>query len=385
MMPQVIFRIFVLLLLTLCGSRAIAQQALLDLRSMGNDHFDVVGLHLRSVSYVNELSAYTVRIAERYLPTKGLAFPSNILISLRPEANVDFEGDYRIRIAERGSVQLDILWEDSMTLERICYVISEALLVQYSVFNHGIEAANQLRSWTISALANDVYLTLRPAKFVDLMKTAQEAEVSELNGILEPSRSGAAVPSAWGYWLMQTMKLGKLERTVLRGLFQQAIAGIDIEEALAAAIWASQPTAELLPVQTWWEHQLGFIFGQEYEIVETMEVSREWLAKLGRFDTQLNLESQEAKVELKLDLRAIWMYRAKSEVRELIRARYEILRLRMARINPAYYNTAQSMGVLFESILNDELAYKYLHSLTVYLSDWVDAQEMQESLENILD
>ena len=383
-MPQVIFRTFVLLLLTLCGSGAIAQQALPGLRSMGNDRFDVVGLHLRSVSYVNELSAFSIQIAERYLPTKGMAFPSNILISLRPEAHVDFEGDYRIRIAERGSVQVDLLWEDSMTLERICYAISEALLVQYSVFNYGIEAANQLRSWTISALANDVYLKLRPAKFVDLLKAAQEAEVSELNRILEPSRSGLAVPSAAGYWLLQTMKSGSLERTVLSSLYQQAIAGIDIEEALAAALWASQPTAELLPVQTWWEQQLGFIFGQEYEVVETMEVSREWLATLGRFDTRLNLGSQEATEELKLDLRAIWTHRAKSEVQELIQARYEILRLRMARINPAYYNSAHSLGVLFECILNDELAHKYLHSLTIYLSEWVDTKEMQESLENIL-
>ena len=384
-MPQVIFRTFVLLLLTLCGSGAIAQKALPGLRSMGNDRFDVVGLHLRSVSYVNELSAFSIQIAERYLPTKGLAFPSKILISLRPEAHVDFEGDYRIRIAERGSVQVDLLWEDSMTLERTCYVISEALLVQYSVFNYGIEAANQLRSWTISALANDVYLTLRPAKFVDLLKAAQEAEVSELNGILEPSRSGLTVPSAAGYWLLKTMKSGSMERTVLRSLFHQAIAGIDIEEALAAALWASQPTAELLPVQTWWEQQLGFIFGQEYEVVETMEVSREWLAKLGRFDTRLNPGSQEATEELKLDLRAIWTHRSKSEVQELVQARYEILRLRMARINPAYYNPAYSLGVLFESILDDELAHKYLHTLTIYLSDWVDAKRMQESLENILD
>ena len=383
-MPQVIFRTFVLLLLTLCGSGAIAQQALPGLRSMGNDRFDVVGLHLRSVSYVNELSAFSIQIAERYLPTKGLAFPSKILISLRPEAHVDFEGDYRIRIAERGSVQVDLLWEDSMTLERTCYAISEALLVQYSVFNYGIEAANQLRLWTISALANDVYLTLRPAKFVDLLKAAQEAEVSELNGILEPSRSVLTVPSAAGYWLLKTMKSGSMKRTVLRSLFQQAIAGIDIEEALAAALWASQPTAELLPVQTWWEQQLGFIIGQEYEVVETMEVSREWLAALGRFDTRLNLESQEATEELKLDLRAIWTHRANSEVQELVQARYEILRLRMARINPAYYNPAHSLGVLFESILNDESAHKYLHSLTIYLSDWVDAKEMQESLENIL-
>ena len=67
-----------------------------------------------------------------------------------------------------------------------------------------------------------------------------------------------------------------------------------------------------------------------------------------------------------------------------MQARYEILRLRMARINPAYYNPAHSLGVLFESILNDESAHKYLHSLTIYLSDWVDAKEMQDSLENIL-
>ena len=383
-MPQVILRPLVLLLLTLCGGGAIAQQALPGLRSMGNDHFDVVGLHLRSVSYVNELCEFSIQIAERYLPKKGLAFPSNILISLRPEAHVDFKSDYRIRIAERGSVQVDLLWEDSMTLERTCYAISEALLVQYAIYNYGIEAPHQLRSWTIAALANDVYLTLRPAEFADLLKVAQETEVSELNEILEPSRSGLAVPSAAGYWLLQTMKLGSLERPVFRSLFQQAIAGIDIEEALATALWASQPTAELLPVQTWWEQQLSLIFGQEYEVVETMEVSREWLATLGRFDTRLNLESQEASEELKLDLRAIWTHRANSEVQELVQARYEILRLRMDRINPAYYNPALSLAVLFESILNDESAHKYLHSLTIYLSDWFDAKEMQESLENIL-
>ena len=77
-----------------------------------------------------------------------------------------------------------------------------SLLVQYSVFNYGIEAANQLRSWTISALANDVYLKLRPAKFVDLLKAAQEAEVSELNRILEPHAQDwlFQVPRAIGYY-----------------------------------------------------------------------------------------------------------------------------------------------------------------------------------------
>ena len=384
-MPQVIFRSFVILIFTLYWSGAIAQQSQSGLRSMGNDHFDVVGLHLRSVSYVNELSAFSIQIAERYLSIKGLAFPSNILISLRPEANVDFKGDYRIRIAERGSVQLDLLWEDSMTLERTCYAISEALLVQYSIYNYGFEAPSKICLWTISALANDIYLTLRPAKFADLLKASRGIEVSELNEIIEPSRSGLVAPSAAGYWLLLTMKSGSLDRPVIRSLFQQAIAGIGIEETLAAAISASQPNAELLTVQTWWEQQLSLILGQEYEVVETMEVSREWLAALGRFDSRLILESQESAEEYKLDLRSIWTHRAKYEVRELVKARYEILLLRISRINPAYYNTALSMAALFESILNDELAHKYLYSLTIYLSDWIDAKQMHESLEKIIE
>lgn len=384
-MPKAISRPFVLLILALCVSGAFARQAIPGLRSIGNEHFDVIGLHPRSVSYVNELSIRSVKIAERYLPSKGMAFPTNILISLRPEGHVDFKGDYRIRLAERGSVQVDIRWEDSMSLERCCYAISEALLVQYAIYNYGTEASNLLRSWTIDALANDIYLSLRPSEFIDLLKTAQETEAPELTGILEPTRSGLAVPTAAGYWLLQTMKSGTLERPVLISLFQQAIAGIDIEEALTAAIVPRQSTTELLTVETWWVQELNLIFDQNYEVLETMGVSREWLAALGHFSTSLIIDLHGVRKELNLDLRGIWTHRERPEIQELVRARYEILRLQMTRINPAYYNAALSLGVLFEDILYDESSQKYLHSLTTYLSEWLDAKEMQESLENILD
>jgi len=384
-MPTSIARRLVILLLTLFSNGAFAQQSVLGLRSISNNHFDVIGLHLRSVSHVSELSALSIQIAERYLPSGGLDFPTNILISLRPEEYVDFKGDYRIHLAERGSVQVDLRWEDSMTLERSCYAISEALLVQYAIYNYGTKAANELRSWTIDALANDLYLSFRPAEFIGLLKKAQEVDVPQLTKIIEPSRVGLVVPSAAGYWLLRTMKSSTLERPAWRSFFQQAISGIDIEEALSVAIQVSQPNAELLPVQTWWERQLSLIFSKEYEVFETMEVSREWLTRLGRFDTPLKLESQEVAGDLSLDLRAIWTHRAKPEVQELVRARYEILRLRMTRINPAYYNSALYLGALFEGILNDESSHEYLHSLAIYLSEWVDAKEMQELLENILD
>ena len=181
------------------------------------------------------------------------------------------------------------------------------------------------------------------------------------------------------------MKSGTLERPVIRSLFQQAIAGIDIEGALTAAIGSRRPAAELLPLQTWWVQELNLIFDQNYEVLETMGVSREWLAALGHFSTSLIIDLQGVRKELNLDLRAIWTHRERPEVQELVRARYEILRLQMTRINPAYYNAALSLGVLFEDILYDESSQKYLHSLTTYLGEWLDAKEMQESLENILD
>lgn len=383
-LAQSIVRHFAVLLAFLSLNGALAQQAASGLRSMGNEHFDVIGLHLRSVSYVNELSAFTMQIAERYLPREALAFPSTILISLRPDQHVDFEGDYRIRLAERGTVQLDLRWEDSMTLERTCEAIVEALLVQYAVYNHGTEAASQICAWTFAALGKDVYFTLRPAKFVDLVQAAQESAAPILAEIVEPPPAKTEVPSAAGYWLLQAMKSSNMGRTIMRSLFQQAAAGINIEEALTSAVQPSEPTAEVLSLETWWTQQLSLILSQEYEVVETMETSREWLAALRSFDPPLIIELDEGTEELKLNLRSIWTQRAQPEVRELVQARYEILRLRMSRINPAYFNPAHSLGVVFEDILNDAPSYKYLHSLTIYLSEWEDAKAMQQALEKIL-
>jgi len=367
-----------LLAFTVAG--AVALQAAPGLRSMNNDHFEVVGLHLRSVSYVNELSVYSIQIAERYLDREGMAFPSSILISLRPEEYVDFEGDYRIRLAERGSVQLDLRWEDSITLERTCRAISEALLVQYAVYNHGTEAASNLRSWTVAALANDVYFSLRPAEFSGLLNRTRESETSLLTAVVEPLHSETIVTSDSGYWLLQAMKSGPFKRPVVRSLFQQAVAGIDIEEALTAAVQPTEPTAGVLLGQTWWADQLAALLSQEYEVIEPMETSRLWLAALTRFNEPLTLESGETE----LNLRSIWLHRAQPEVQELVQARYEILRLRMTRINPAYFNPAHSLAVLFQSTLNDAPAHKFLHSLASYLSDWEDAKEMQDELDIIL-
>lgn len=355
-------------------------QAAPSLRSARNEHFEIVGLDVRSVNYVNELSLFATDISGRYLDRGGMAFPLPILVSLRPDEHANFPGDYQIRLATRGSVELDIRWEDSMTLERSCRALAEALLTQYALFNHGPEAVGMLRFWTVDALAREIYISLRPGGLVILLDRTRGREASPISALLEATASSPEAADRYGYWLLETMQSAGLARSEVGRLFRQAIAGIDAEGALAAAVQPAEPTAEPLPLQTWWRGQLSAILAREYEVVETMEASRLWLSALARFNTPLTLDSGE----VQLNLRSIRTHRDNTEVREWVRARYEILRLRMARVNPAYYNPARSLGVLFEALLREAPPHEYLHALTLYLSDWEDAKAMEQVVEEKL-
>lgn len=351
------------------------------LRSLSNPFFEVVGLDQRSVSYTEELSGFTAQIAARYLDAESMAFPVPILVSLRPEAHVNFVGDYRISVAVRGGVRLDILWEDSLTLERTCRALSEALLLQYALYNYGPEAAGKVRAWPVTALAAEVYIGLRPAKFIDLVNRTRAVDLLPISFVLEASQGDPFADSAFGYWMLQVLKSGHMDRLLVRSLFQQAVAGVDIEDALVLAIQPLDPDADALPAEIWWEVQLFNLLSREYEVIESMDSSRDWLEPLVKLDMAVELESGTVQV----NLRSMWKYRDQPQVRELVEARYEILRLRMTRINPAFFNPARSLGVLYEALLSEEPSYKYVHALVLFLSDWEDAREMQAEIEEILE
>ena len=372
-------RVVISLLIVLLGS-ASSQGAESKLRTVRNNYFEVVGLDLRSVTYVNELSAFAVQIAQRYLEREGMAFPQPILISLRPEAHVDFEGDYRIRVRERNSVQLDLRWEESMTLPLATRTIAEALLLQYSIFNFGTEASKSIRAWPIEALSAEVYYGLRPGIFLEFLNRRRAQPELSLTELAETLRATVSPASDDGYWLFAAMKTSSLKRAAVVALFQQALAGIDIEEGLTAALPASDLSAETVSGQAWLSGQIGALLEQEYNVIESMDISRAWLQALASLDEPIALESGDEK----LNLRSLWTHRLDPSVQELVRARYEILLLRMGRVNPAYFNPARSLGVLYEGILTGVPAHEYLHYLTLYLSDWEDAKRMQAEVEDFL-
>jgi PIN domain nuclease of toxin-antitoxin system len=352
-----------------------------ELRTMGNRHFEIVGPDLRSVSRMNHLSMLTVETAARYLEDEGLAFPMPILVSLRPGPYAEHADAYRIRVRERAAVQVDIRWEASLELSTAIQALSEALLTQYTIFNYERSIDVKIPAWPVASVAEETLIGLRASRFLDSLSDIRGNPPPELLTILKSKLGSRDRAADFGYWLNQCLKSAGVDRATIQRLFRMALAGIEMDQALIVAI---QPTApELAPIdlEVWWQERMSVLLEREYEVVDSMEETRIWMSAVSNFDAPIQTEAGV----LQLNLRTLWKHRDSEALIELVEARYEILRLRMLRANPAYFNAAHSLGSLFEVLLQDGPSHKFVHALAVFLSDMEDAKAMQEAIQLHLD
>jgi hypothetical protein len=350
--------------------------------SRTNEHFETVGLDRRSVAFIDNLGRHSVAIARRYLERERMALPTPILVSLRPAETVSFDRDYRLALGPRGFVRLDFRWTEGLSFRATCRGLAEALLLQHSRFNFGPAASEQLRQWTIDALAEEIYLSLRPALIGEAREASRATPPTELGELLRTVRlAEEGLAEREGYWFLEALKATGLRRERIRLLFEQAVAGMDIEAALTSALPLVDREGEAVDLETWWPLQRDQLLQRDSEVVESMSTSRQWLAALANFDAPLILPTGEHQ----LDWRSLRIHRENEQVRRWLEARLEILRLRITRINPSYYNAAQSLGALFETSLSEAPRHEYLRALTFYLSDWEDAQAMESAVQAALD
>jgi len=350
-------------------------QARDNLQSAGNSQFEIVGLHARSVSYVEDLSQHIAQVAGRYLDSEGLQFPQRILVSLKAADYVDFEGDYSVKVANRGFVNLDLRWEESLTLRKTCLALAEALMVRYSIFNYGEEGPGFLPEWPASAIGMKAYLSLRPAQSRRLGNWLKPAATPSVESLLRRNWKDRA-PDANGFALLLAMEQGGVERARIRNLMKQSLAGIDISGSLASLVQPTDPAAENLSLDDWWRASLTRMLRPPRELMESMESSRLWIGALADFS---NTEFKDQ------NLIEMWDERENGELRKLIEARYEILRLRILQVNPAYFNAARSLGALFETYLSGGRRHKYMHRLTAFLGDFEDSKVLEEVVAGALD
>jgi len=346
-------------------------------RTAENGQFEIVGFHPRSVSYVEELSRLAIDRNLRYLNPEGFRFPQRILVNLKPTEFIDFEGDYLVRVKERGFVSLDVHWSASLSLETICYALSEVLLVRYSIFNYGIKGPEHLPEWIVSALATDLYLGLRPAQWLTVAARSRKSDAPELTELITRNWKDPT-ESAEGYLFLSALETNGLSRSEIRMLIDRNLNGINILQLLPGLIRGlATERAEAVDPAEWWPRARTGLLEPRDEWMETMETSRLWIEALSDFS---DVDGQE------LNLAELWKLRQEQAVRDVIEARYELLRLRILRVNPVYFNAARSLGAVFEMLLSEEgKRHRYIHQMVGFFSDFEDNKLIEETVSEALD
>jgi len=343
--------------------------------SASNAYFEVVGFDQRSVRYVDELSQSVVKYCSTYVNRSRLTFPQRILVSLRPNDYVDFEGDYRVLVAEQGFVTLDVRWEESLALEQMCLALTEAYLTRYAIYEYGPLAATVVPAWIVQALGVDCHLKFRSAQFLSIERALRRQAPVPLQELLKTSISlpQSAAMKADSYCLFLVLRSSQLiGRTNLARLMESGLRGTDLFPAIntyLAPLFAAQQ--EMTP-DNWWTRQRDAIVTTNFEPFGTMLLSEAWIDSLIDFEAY---RDQGGELQ---SIRGLWLSRQDEALRVMLQARRDLIILRLDQVNPVYFNAARSLGVLYETALDDDAAHVYLQALIQFLDDFENAKELRK-------
>ena len=375
------FQFFLCLVLGLLPRFGVAQTSE-TLDFVEGRYFEVVGTDNRSVSFVNTLGEHVAELCATYLQVGSHEFRQRIFVALRPVEHVEFDGDYQINTGARGQVSLDFRWEATLKLETVCRALTEAYIVRYANFNYGVEASEHIRYWVMSALGSQSYLSLRPAQQGQYIQEARQAPLLKVTSLLSLKwglgREGELSPRQ-GYWVLYAMRQRGLLRSDIGVLLDRAVAGMDVSVALELAIQPTDADQQASTLDRWWQRQMADYLAQETEYYESLDASRVWIAELANFDTY---RASGGELE---NLMGLWTQRDNQTLRAILAARREIIALRMERVNPAYFNSAQSLGALYETALESNRRFEFIHAFTTHLSDWENTKRLHDMTDELLD
>lgn len=375
------FQFFLCLVLGLLPRFGVAQTSE-TLDFVEGRYFEVVGTDNRSVSFVNTLGEHVAELCATYLQVGSHEFRQRIFVALRPVEHVEFDGDYQINTGARGQVSLDFRWEATLKLETVCRALTEAYIVRYANFNYGVEASEHIRYWVMSALGSQSYLSLRPAQQGQYIQEARQAPLLKVTSLLSLKwglgREGELSPRQ-GYWVLYAMRQRGLLRSDVGVLLDRAVAGMDVSVALELAIQPTDADQQASTLDRWWQRQMADYLAQVTEYYESLDASRVWIAELANFDTY---RASGGELE---NLMGLWTQRDNQTLRAILAARREIIALRMERVNPAYFNSAQSLGALYETALESNRRFEFIHAFTTHLSDWENTKRLHDMTDELLD
>ncbi|MGJ8641182.1 MAG: hypothetical protein ACSHYA_17460 [Opitutaceae bacterium] len=370
-------RLYFFALALMCPSLIFAAK----LSSVEGDYFEVVGVDYRSVAFVSELSEHIATECNRFLPDNGVAFPQHILIALRPEESVNFEGSTSLSLGDQGTVRLDFRWTEAISLEQTCYAITQAFLTRYAIYQNGPTAPSKIKAWAVHALALEALYSIRPTLLIAQLNESRGTETIESSVLLTEVLS-ADVDDSFGhdaYFFLSALKKALFDRKVLRSIIENAISGGNPSEGISKLVLSDLKPEETLTFGLWWQAQRAELVSEKLELFEMMTESREWIEEMTDF-TQFAEGNGDYK-----NLRSLWKLRGDEGLRSILKARLGLIRLRIEIVNPVYFNSARSLGSLYELLLDEDgVSHQFMHILLGYLGDFEDAKKIEETTLDLL-
>ncbi len=240
-------------------------------------------------------------------------------------------------------------------------------------YRYGRSGVDQISAWVIAGLAEKLFLRLRPSLIESYKGEFRALEATAMNRAMR-ARWGSECDSITAYALVESVDFLIPKHTAASQILEAALVGVPVEKELKLLQSEINPAN---PDAAWWEAGVEALHRRSDGSVDSMEESRQWLEALARMDAfrdALNIRN----------LRELGVQRVDAEVRSVIAQRRRAILNGMLRVNPLYYNTAQSLGRFYEQILFEEPGYRRTRTLIDYLNDWNAALRMQALAERAL-
>lgn len=345
-----------------------------------DSYFEVVGMDGRSVGIVSQISKHIAKNCEKYMTQLPDGYPQRVLVILRPPSAFESMADYKTQVYSGGFVQIDFKWDESLDLETVCFGLTEAFVYRYAIYQYGSAGTKNCKYWPISALSSQSYLSLRSAQTDTYYEQLRTTGVPDLVTLLQlpQTNSSKIATGREGYWLLRTLRDQSIDRKQIARLIEYSIAGNNVGKLLQEFLLEQSPDTN--DIENWWFASMGALAEVPFDRVESMHVSEEWI----RNAVDFSAFQKEAGREVE-DIRALWKLRDTPSIREMLSARQALIALRIVRVNPAYFNAARSLALMYENILLSENSYEYLHAWTRYLGDFEDANRLQAQTSELLD
>lgn len=340
-------------------------------------YFEVAGTDRVSVHLVGQLGRESARVCAAHMDLLPPSFPQKVtvLLSQNP-ANNSTDHYSNLTIEEGGFVTLRILWNANTDLRAVCHAMTEALLLRAVYYRYGMSSVDNLSAWVIAGLGESLFLRLRPSLLEYFDQDILQLDSSTVKEVLNASRSSGC-DSIAAFSLVKAVDFLVSNHKKAAQILESALIGNFDEKELIAL---QGDNYEGVANAEWWKVGVVSLSERYQGAVDSMEASRLWMEGMADMSQFIDASSKQSPG----NLRELGKYGTNEHLREMVAERRTAVLGGLLRVNPLYFNAAQSLGRFYEQIIYGDPGFHRTRTLIDYLNDLNAAIRMQMLAEDAI-